>query len=242
MFWVTPSGFVLLLHILLFDKSYQLTYWLNYSELRGQLRRRYTEPAAAPVEHHASPEGAAVALRAVRISAPRSEVRSSLLAEHAPGSSRDSVVGAFDAEAIIAKWPSLDLSGPLAPLSYFRYKWHGEQLAQADLLRAAHAQAFFEANSQTVVGWVSSAGEPNASEEPKQLGQARLEAESRVALAAHEDSLATGVWADWRTLKLEREVWRSIDWLTTAKRHWFVGRQTYANFFEPAASTGKVSI
>lgn len=26
MFWVTPSGFVLLLHILLFDRSYNLTY------------------------------------------------------------------------------------------------------------------------------------------------------------------------------------------------------------------------
>lgn len=26
MFWVTPAGFVLLLHILLFDKSYNLTY------------------------------------------------------------------------------------------------------------------------------------------------------------------------------------------------------------------------
>jgi heme/copper-type cytochrome/quinol oxidase subunit 1 len=26
MFWITPAGFVLLLHILLFDKSYNLTY------------------------------------------------------------------------------------------------------------------------------------------------------------------------------------------------------------------------
>jgi hypothetical protein len=41
MFWVTPSGFVLLLHILLFDRSYNLTYWLNYGEIRAALRRRY---------------------------------------------------------------------------------------------------------------------------------------------------------------------------------------------------------
>ena len=41
MFWVTPSGFVMLLHIILFDKSYNLTYWINYSELKFQLRRRY---------------------------------------------------------------------------------------------------------------------------------------------------------------------------------------------------------
>ena len=31
----------MLLHIILFDKSYNLTYWLNYSELRFQLRKRY---------------------------------------------------------------------------------------------------------------------------------------------------------------------------------------------------------
>ena len=41
MFWITPSGFVMLLHIILFDKSYNLTYWINYSELRVFLRRRY---------------------------------------------------------------------------------------------------------------------------------------------------------------------------------------------------------
>jgi len=49
MFWVTPAGFVMLLHILLFDRAYNVTYWLNYSELRAQLRRRYTQvevPAA----------------------------------------------------------------------------------------------------------------------------------------------------------------------------------------------------
>ena len=49
MFWVTPAGFVLLLHILLFDRGYSLTYWVNYSELRARLRRRYLEievPAA----------------------------------------------------------------------------------------------------------------------------------------------------------------------------------------------------
>jgi hypothetical protein len=31
----------MLLHILLFDKAYHVTYWLNYSELRARLRRRY---------------------------------------------------------------------------------------------------------------------------------------------------------------------------------------------------------
>lgn len=49
MFWVTPSGFVLLLHILLFDRVHSLTYWVNYSELRGRLRRRYTTVEAPSV-------------------------------------------------------------------------------------------------------------------------------------------------------------------------------------------------
>jgi len=41
---VTPSGFVLLLHIILFDRSYNLTYWLNYGEVKAALRRRYSSP------------------------------------------------------------------------------------------------------------------------------------------------------------------------------------------------------
>lgn len=47
MFWVTPSGFVLLLHIILFDRSYNLTYWLNYGEVKAALRRRYSSPVDA---------------------------------------------------------------------------------------------------------------------------------------------------------------------------------------------------
>lgn len=46
MFWVTPSGFVLLLHIILFDRSYNLTYWLNYGEVKAALRRRYSSPTS----------------------------------------------------------------------------------------------------------------------------------------------------------------------------------------------------
>lgn len=50
MFWVTPSGFVMLLHILLFDKAYTMTQWVNYSELRAKLRRRYAEATAVSAE------------------------------------------------------------------------------------------------------------------------------------------------------------------------------------------------
>ena len=50
MFWVTPAGFVMLLHILLFDRAYSLTYWVNYSELRAHLRRRFTALETQTVE------------------------------------------------------------------------------------------------------------------------------------------------------------------------------------------------
>ena len=52
MFWVTPAGFVMLLHILLFDRAYNVTYWVNYSELRSRLRRRFTTVEAPTTEHH----------------------------------------------------------------------------------------------------------------------------------------------------------------------------------------------
>lgn len=35
---------MLLLHIILFDRSYNLTYWLNYGEVKAALRRRYASP------------------------------------------------------------------------------------------------------------------------------------------------------------------------------------------------------
>ncbi len=40
----------MLLHILLFDKAYGLTYWVNYSELRGRLRRRFSSLEVAQAE------------------------------------------------------------------------------------------------------------------------------------------------------------------------------------------------
>lgn len=52
MFWITPGGFILLLHTLLFDRAYELTHWVNYSELRQQLRRRYVQAQAEQTEVH----------------------------------------------------------------------------------------------------------------------------------------------------------------------------------------------
>jgi len=49
------------------------------------------------------------------------------------------------------------------------------------------------------------------------------------------------VLADWRELKLEREVWRSLDLLTHGRQALVFRRKYYADLFEPAAMTSKVS-
>lgn len=51
----------MLLHLLLFDKSYNLTYWLNYSELKAQLRRRAFLGEAPLVRYHQAPQSAILA-------------------------------------------------------------------------------------------------------------------------------------------------------------------------------------
>jgi len=48
--------------------------------------------------------------------------------------------------------------------------------------------------------------------------------------------------ADWRTLRLEREVWRSCDLLTMGRLSAGARRKYYANLFEPTSLANKVSI
>lgn len=47
--------------------------------------------------------------------------------------------------------------------------------------------------------------------------------------------------ADWRELKLEREVWRSLDFLSQSRQALAFRRRYYADLFEPAQMTSKVS-
>ena len=84
MFWVTPAGFVMLLHILLFDKSYQLTYWVNYSELKAQLRRRYQAPVQEVTRYHTGAEASALAWRLASMGATPAQTRAAILKEAAP--------------------------------------------------------------------------------------------------------------------------------------------------------------
>jgi cytochrome c oxidase subunit 1 len=47
--------------------------------------------------------------------------------------------------------------------------------------------------------------------------------------------------ADWRELKFEREVWRSLDFLHLGHSRLSYRRKYYANFFEPASTLSKLS-
>ena len=44
MFWLTPSGLVLLAHLFFSDRSHVSTHWVSYTEQEVQLRRRYITP------------------------------------------------------------------------------------------------------------------------------------------------------------------------------------------------------
>lgn len=61
MFWVTPGGFTLLLHLILFDRAHSATYWVNYSELRYRLRRRYDVVEAEQQRFHEKADVTALA-------------------------------------------------------------------------------------------------------------------------------------------------------------------------------------
>jgi len=91
MFWVTPSGFVMLLHILLFDRAYNVTYWVNYSELKARLRRRYTAVEPQFVRFHERSDDSVLALRLMADGATKLKVKGYLLSEEAPLLSAKSV-------------------------------------------------------------------------------------------------------------------------------------------------------
>lgn len=84
MFWLTPSGFVLLIHIILFDRSYTVTQWLNYGELKAQLRRRNNESQQVTTRLPDVVADSALAWRLANPSAEVTATRGHLLSEVAP--------------------------------------------------------------------------------------------------------------------------------------------------------------
>ena len=91
MFWVTPSGFVLLLHTLLFDRSYTVTHWLNYGEVRAHLRRRYQSPQPMPTRFSSPAADTVLAWRLANPTMDLAETRATLLRTSAPALDTTSV-------------------------------------------------------------------------------------------------------------------------------------------------------
>jgi hypothetical protein len=83
---------VLLLHILLFDKSYNLTYWLNYSELKSQLRRRYQTVSNQDVSYHLNSDNTLLGLRLATNSRNSDDLRYQLLGAESPKTQHSSLV------------------------------------------------------------------------------------------------------------------------------------------------------
>lgn len=74
----------MLLHILMFDKSYSLTYWINYSETKAQLRRRYDEPRAEAMRYHTASQPSVMAWRFQLMGSETAKTRNLILKESAP--------------------------------------------------------------------------------------------------------------------------------------------------------------
>jgi hypothetical protein len=84
MFWLTPSGFVLLIHIIFFDRSYSVVQWLNYGELQTQLRRRIERVESLPTRYSSVVADTALAWRLANPSQELLATRGLVLGEAAP--------------------------------------------------------------------------------------------------------------------------------------------------------------
>ena len=246
MFWVTPSGFVLLLHILLFDRSYNLTYWLNYGEVKSALRRRY-QSAAAPSDMSlfpTLPTDLSWRLAALHGAAPGSTARTRL----AP------VGGATDAAARLGSGVEMGaLPGihQAAPSPWLSSPMGTEEGALAPVgmgaVRAPAHQVLVPQGAPEVARSYAWAAGPSAPASSGALGTAPDAAPATPraggrGAGSRAATLDIEVAADWRELKLEREVWRSSDFLGQGLQTFWYRRRYYTNLLSPSTLVNKVSI
>ncbi len=271
MFWVTPAGFVMLLHILLFDRAYNVTYWLNYSELRAQLRRRYTQvelPAAEfrtdlvntsalGVRLHTGMGGHRGAL--IQGYAPQLEARPYNLATSSTqgGIQAPGVASAAWGQALASRvWSEVVCFGDvLVGLvgilthsrggNFFSPLNSGKLAANVTMLDfsltpnlepSCHFGVGAAATTPTPL-WVTPHGVGSSAATVSSGAQSLG---SFVALPT-QAGVRYDVLQDWRELKLEREVWRSLDLLGLGRQSLAFRQKYYADLFEPASMTSKVS-
>lgn len=135
---------MLLLHILLFDKAYNLTYWLNYSELKAQLQRRLTATEAQRARYHLGTDASLLAVRLAATSQEKTSLRAWLLAEHAPvgySSSLTSPIGSADRAPALTAAAVNNVSSGLAALVGYVFD------ALAPAYRGLPSLSFFKAGA-----------------------------------------------------------------------------------------------
>lgn len=116
--------------MLLFDRAHNTTYWVNYSELKAQLRRRHSQPESELTELHAQVEPTVLAWRVANLSGDKQALRSHILREAAPmlDSNDFSVFGVtdqskgnmFDVSSFVSSYLTFSLdrsTGNAGPLS-----------------------------------------------------------------------------------------------------------------------------
>ena len=245
MFWVTPSGFVLLLHILLFDRSYNLTYWLNYGEIKAALRRRYQTASAMddaslfPV----LPTDLTWRLAAMGGEAATLGARQRAL---------PAVAGAGATYRFDAAPAQASVAAPAAPAAWIASPISLDGGTLARLPRGAAATPARDVLLGTQGGdlaqgyaWGGAAfGPASAGGAAAAAGAAPAEGRRLAAgaPAARTPQLDIAAAADWRALKLERELWRSSDFLGQGLQTFWHRRRYYTNLLSPSTLVNKVSI
>ena len=244
MFWVTPSGFVLLLHILLFDRSYNLTYWLNYGEIKSALRRRYQTAAALDdaVLFPTLPTDLTWRIAGLREEAPLALGR---------GLASPTTLGAPARLAGAPQLPQAALGGVRPAASWVSVPMAGEagslsplpgthtNLPATAVLTGEGAQDPLQGytwgglGSTTLSSGAAETGLTQALSAPRGRGAA---AGGRTPQTNIEAA------ADWRGLKLEREMWRSSDFLGQGLQTFWYRRRYYTNLLSPSSLVNKVSI
>lgn len=258
MFWVTPSGFVLLLHIILFDRSYNLTYWLNYGEVKAALRRRYSNPvnsdtnlfpflsseldwrlAFSPTKIRSLHEAKGLVGPVSNESALRI-VFSSPLSMGAgcgklPHESRTHVYGSalygqsYKEQTLSPLSPE---SGGVALKSPSRIKLPSTGVGELHEVLANYRWGGEVCN----YGINALPTSYNFDKLPDAHSPKSLQAAGSPFISGHDVAL------DWRELKLERELWRSTDFLGQGLQTFLYRRRYYTNLFSPSTLVNKVSI
>lgn len=253
MFWVTPSGFVLLLHIILFDRAYNLTYWLNYGEIKATLRRRYSNPVGKEPSlfpHIQSDISWRLLSSTAKVESTTDAARSANTASQDLGFSwlgalpfiygigPRPTVGPRTTSNLLADdlFPKPSLSSHLSPEN------GSSTLEQHGYWTPSLAENAEPANNYRW-GGKSYSADPSLAASPLEFSLLGLSSTTPASFSPNLTSLrGEDLASDWRALKLERELWRSADFLGQGLQTFLFRRRYYTNLFSPSTLVNKVSI